>query len=62
MQYSELVQDHDTQQWVCREDQDIPDPWRQQQRGPDYINLDHPRPDTDISTTVEEDDDPPVQR
>ena len=45
----ELVKDPNNGMWVCKEDQDIFDPWRLPARQTENISLDHPRPDVDIS-------------
>ena len=53
--YSELRQDPNTKQWVCKDCCDLYDPWRMAARIPENISLDHPRPDSSVSTVGTED-------
>jgi len=54
-QYSDLKQDPNTKQWVCVDCCDIYDPWRVASRKPENISLQHPRPDSSVSTVGAED-------
>lgn len=50
MAYSDMVEDPNFPGlWVCKEDQDVLDPYRLPARESENIALDHPRPDVDIS-------------
>lgn len=53
--YDDLVKDPNTGAWVCKDDQDLYDPWRIAARHPENITLTHPRPDADISTLNNQD-------
>jgi hypothetical protein len=52
---NELTQDPNVPGlWVCEKDKDLYDPWRLPARNTEKIELTHPRPDVDISTTDNE--------
>lgn len=46
--YDSLVQDPNNKMWVCKDDQDLYDPWRLPARRPEDISLQHPRPDEEL--------------
>lgn len=48
MYLDDMVLDPNNKMWVCKDDQDIYDPWRLPARQAEDIKLDHPRPDVDI--------------
>ena len=48
--YSDAVQDPNNKLWVCKDCSDLYDPWRLPARQTEDISLQHPRPDTDVST------------
>lgn len=50
MYLGDMVQDPNNKLWVCKDDQDIYDPWRGPARRTEDISVPHPRPDVDIST------------
>lgn len=49
IQYDDLRQDPNNQNWYCAECVDLYDPWRLPARQAEDITLHHPRPDEELS-------------
>ena len=48
VQYADLRQDPNTQNWMCKDCVDVLDPWRLPARNPEDITLLHPRKDEEL--------------
>jgi NAD-dependent SIR2 family protein deacetylase len=46
--HDKLAQDPNNKNWYCKECVDLFDPWRLPARGPDKIDVTHPRPDVEL--------------